>query len=226
MWSAAFLTLLVSLYPSCENWAQHVHKSEFRRKGQVLHYTWHKPMVADGLSTAVKALFWEDHRVRAESVPGFRQFLWNKKRHFVTAPTIARYIQKHTEPDETIIGASAVAPLLALLAHRHIAAEFVDTNTNRFLAGIVTESEFYKKVCQTKLAYIISAPHSFFSWRKMRYHRRFLNSFRLEKQFLDPQILYRRPFPILLLRRTSTEGPPYCRFKKGFQLPRRTRRRR
>lgn len=225
LWSTAVLTFLVSLYPSCENWAQHVHKSEFRRKGQVLHYAWHKPMVADALSPAVKALFWEDHRVRAESVPGFRQFLWNKKRHFVSAPTIAAYIHDHTTPDETIVGASAIAPLLALLAHRHIAAEIVDTNTNRFLAGLLTETGFYEKVCHTKLAYIVSAPRSFFSWRKMRYHRRFLDSFQLEKQFLDPQILYGRPFPILLLHRTSTGGPPYCRFKGGFRMPRRRRRR-
>ena len=202
-----------SAHPTCSAKAQKVYPGELRHRGQKLTYRWRKPMVLDATSGLVRALFWRDYRIRAEWVPPFRQFLWNKKRHFETAPKIAAYIHAHTQPDETIAGASAVAPLLAILSGRHIAAEFVDTNTNRFKAGLVTEAQFYAAICRTKLAYLVSAPNSFFSWRKMRFHARFLERFVLEKTFVDTSVRYHRPFPVRLLRNVSGRtSPPYCRY--------------
>ena len=135
------------------------------------------------------------------------------KRYIVEAPEIARYIREHTRPEQTIAGSSAVAPLLALLAHRHVAAEIVDTNSNRFHAGLITEDDFYRRICNTDLAYLVSAPMSFFSWRKMRFHRRFLERFRLDQTFLAKSVRFHGVFPVRLLANvTGATSPPYCRF--------------
>ncbi len=211
--AAGAFAFAASLHPTCSARAQKVYPGELAHRGERLTYEWRDPMALQWTSPIVRALFWQDHRIRAEWVPPFRQFLWNKKRHFETAPAIARYIREHTQPHETIAGASAVAPLLAILSGRHIAAEFVDTNTNRFRAGLVTERGFYERICRTPLAYLVSAPASFFSWGKMRHHRKFLERFRLERTFVDRRLLYRRPFVVRLLRNVSgSTAPPYCRY--------------
>jgi hypothetical protein len=216
------LAVLLCSYPSCENWAHQVHESEFENKGQRLDYPWREPKILAGLSRVVKSMFWVDHRIRGQSVPGFRQFLWNKKRHFDTAPEIAAFIKKNTGPDETIAGASAIAPLMALLSERRIADNFIDTNTLRFRSGLVTEADFYERVCSTPLAYLISAPRSFFSWRKMHRHTRFLDDFRLQKVFVDRDVRYGGTFTVRLLKRsTDAESAPYCRFNPAGRRDRR-----
>ncbi len=210
---AAGLIWLASLHPALANWGGQVHKSELSRRGQRVEYPWRKAGAFDAASPLVKALFWRSYRLRAEPTEGIRQFLWNKKRHFDEAPEIARYIREHTRPEQTIAGSSAVAPLLALLAHRHVAAEIVDTNSNRFHAGLITEDDFYRRICNTDLAYLVSAPMSFFSWRKMRFHRRFLERFRLNQTFLAKSVRFHGVFPVRLLANvTGATSPPYCRF--------------
>ncbi len=207
------LAFLFGCYKSCENWGHHVHESEFQNAGRRLDYPWREPKFLSFAGSTVKTLFWVDHRIQGEVVPSYRQYLWNKKRHFDTAPEIAAHIKKNTTPNETIAGASAVAPLLALLAERRIADNFVDTNTLRFRSGLSTTEEFYERVCNTPIAYIVSAPRSFFTWNKMRHHNRFLEGFSLERTFADPDITYGGTYLIHLLRRTNkkTEAP-YCRY--------------
>jgi hypothetical protein len=223
--AGTLLTFLMALYPSCENWAHHVHESEFEHKGDRNDYPWRTPKILPGLGKMVKAVFWHDHRIRGQSVKCFRQFLWNKKRHFDTAPAIAAYVKKHTAPTETVAGSSAIAPLVALLSGRRVADNFVDTNTLRFRSGLVSEADFYQRVCSTPLAYLISAPRSFFSWRKMRHHQKFLRSFRFEKRFRDDTVRYGGTFTVRLLRRTTdADEPPYCHYKSRRSL-RRTKRR-
>jgi hypothetical protein len=219
--AALAVGLFASFYTSCGNWAHKTHKSEFADKGKRIDYPWRKPKFAKALGPVVKAVFWKNHRIRGQSVPGLRQFIWNKSRHFVTAPEIAAHIRANTRPDETIAGASAIAPLLAILSGRRIADNFVDTNTLRFRSGLVTEAKFYSRICKTKLAYLVSAPRSFFSWRKMRHHGMFLETFKPEKVFNDPQVRFGGKFPVILLRRTTgATSPPYCKFTGRSSIPR------
>ena len=219
--AALAVGLFASFYTSCENWAHKTHESEFAEKGKRIDYPWRKPKFAKSLGPVVKAVFWKNHRIRGQSVPGLRQFIWNKSRHFVTAPEIAAHIRANTKPGETIAGASAIAPLLAILSGRRIADNFVDTNTLRFRSGLVTEEKFYKRICKTRLAYLVSAPRSFFSWRKMRHHSMFLETFKPEKVFNDPQVRFGGKFPVILLRRTTdATSPPYCKFTGRSSVPR------
>ncbi len=224
---AAGLLWAASLHPALANWGGSVHKGELQRKGHRIEYPWRKAGALKAATPLVKALFWRGYRLRAEPAESIHQFLWNKKRHFDEAPEIARFIQDSTTADQTIAGASAVAPLLAILAHRHIAAEIVDTNTNRFKAGLITEEEFYRRICQTKLAYLVSSPMSFFSWRKMRFHARFLEHFTLERTFPARSVRFRGVFPVRLLKNEyGAARPPYCRFLGKSRLPRPLRRQR
>ena len=170
---------------------------EKRLRGQVVHFEYIEPPVLPSLSGVVKTLFWRSERVRGRPQPGYAHYLWEKKQWFSTAQEIADYLRANSPLDATITGASTVAPLIAILSGRRIAANEVDTNSNRFMAGMITEEEFWRRVCNTKLAFVIGADNSYFSLESVARQKVMQQCFSMDRAFRDHDaalkiVLYRR----------------------------------
>ncbi len=188
---------------------------EHEDRGEVVSFEWTEPAVWAGLADVVKLLFWRGERVRGSFQPGYAWYLRSKKREFTTAPEIAAYVAEHTEPHETITGASAIAPLIALLSGRRLAGDVVDTNNKRFRSGMFTHEEFFEEVCADELKFVIAAPMSAFTPRMPSNHNTVNEQFRPAKIFRDPGLRHWQKFPILLFERTSqpdVPGGPVCRY--------------
>lgn len=179
---------------------------EVQEKGQIVSYEWHKPWVPAWLAAPARRLFFVDHRVRGEVMPYYRHYVWNKGLTFSTVDDIARYVQNHSHAGETITGASDLAPLVALRAHRRMAAGVVDTNSKRFVSGELTEADLFRRICHDKVRFIVSAPGSFFSPRFMQSDAVIRRFFVPDREFRDPELIHFRPFPIVLYRRVDRPG--------------------
>ncbi len=142
------------------------------------------------------AYFWDDHRFRGADASGHDHFLWNKTRRFGTLDEIAAFIQAESKPEDTITGASTVAPLVAMAAERRLAAGEVDTNSKRFRSGLLDEATFWTAVCNDNLRFVVTLPNSYFTQRRMQSDATARRWFRLRETFIDRQLKYRRPVPI------------------------------
>jgi hypothetical protein len=211
-WGACLL-LLAGFWPLKDFAQRRGYPDEMEHAGARNTYAWTDPPVLPQLGFVVKALFWKDFRVRGESEWGVRHYLWNKKRPFATAPEIADYVRAHSAPGETIAGASMVAPLIALLSGRDIAADEVDTNAKRFKTGLLTERTFFERICGTPVRFLIAAPHSYFEPGRVAGLRTVQTQFARDQTFIDRSIFYQQDFPVVLYRRTTPTGPPFCRWE-------------
>ncbi len=180
---------------------RHVFQDEAETTGARNEYDWTDAPVLTGLSPVIKNLFWEDFRLKGDVESGARHFLWTKKRGFSRLEEVAAHIQKNSLPDETIAGSSTLAPLVALMADRRIAANEIDTNNKRFRTGILAERDYWNAACQDRLRFIISAPRSYFTPEKMRSLPTVSRQFGPPTAFEDHTILYRSPFQIALFSR-------------------------
>lgn len=181
---------------------------EVRREGQVVSYEWNKPWVPTWLAKPARTVFFVDHRVRGKVTPYYRHYVWNKGLTFSTVGEIARYVRSHSRADETITGASDLAPLVALEAGRRMAAGIVDTNSKRFTTGSLTEAALFRRICRDKVRFIVSAPRSFFDPRFMRSNPVVRRFFVRGRAFLDPELEHFHPFSIVLYRRVDRPGVP------------------
>ena len=188
--------------------AMAIFPDELERAGQRNEYQWTPSPVLPALDGVVRTLFWKDHRLKGEPEPGFRHYLWNKKRVFATLPDIAQYIRANSVEDDTITGSSTSAPLVALVAERRLAAGVADTNTKRFKTGMLEESEFWDRVCQDRLKFVVGTPTSFFASRRLRRHPTIRRWFRPVKVFEDPSLKYGRTWPITLYERKGDVSDP------------------
>jgi len=168
-WSPLILFILAFIYggtlrhqASATAWPD-----EARLVGEKVAYEWKESPVLPGLDPLVKGLFWDDDRERGLNHPATTHVLWSKKRWFSSAETIADLVQKKTQPHETLTGASSIAPLIALLAERDLAAHEADTNSKRFKSGILSEESFVKDLCKTPLGIVVGTKRSFFSVSRM-----------------------------------------------------------
>jgi hypothetical protein len=173
--------------------------------GERVSYTWKPAPVLSSLSPVVRHLFWADHREKGVMERGYRHYLWNKKRALVSLPEIARYIQRHSAPEDTIAGSSTVAPLLALASDRRLAANEADTNSKRFKTGILSEEAYWDAICQDQVRFIVSTSRSFFTPGRMQNHPMIKRWFRAVKRFNDPEIRHGGTYPILLFERTQDQ---------------------
>jgi hypothetical protein len=178
--------------------------------GEEVHFEWTPSPVLPELGEIVHALVWKDTRTRGEIVPTIRHFLWTKKRTFETAPEIAAYIDAHTDPDDTITGASDFAPLIALLSHRRLSGNQVDTNTKVFLTHIVSEDDYWSSTCKDHPAYIVATEASYFAPATFNNRPRIENSFKYEMTFDDHGLKLGRAFPIQLWRRIREPPESIC----------------
>jgi hypothetical protein len=177
--------------------------------GELLRFEWTPSPVAPALGEIAHGLFWSDTRVRGEIQTSVLHFLRTKKRYFEMAPTIAEYVNAHTTPEDTLTGASDYAPLVALLAHRRLAGNEVDTNSKVFITGIVREADFWDSVCQDRPAYLIAASNSYFAPSELP-GKRAGSIFRYETTFEDHGLKQFRAFPIELWRRAHEPPESIC----------------
>lgn len=220
----ALLTLtLVAAHPALSLGRLPVFEDELENAGARNPYEWTPSPVLDELSPIVRNLFWEDFRIKGDVEPGYRHYLWSKKRGFTRLDEVAAEVARLTRPDETIAGSSTLAPLVALLADRRLAANEADTNNKRFRTGILRESDYWDAACRDRLKVIVSAPRSYFTLDKMQALPVVTRYFGRPTLFEDTTIQYRAPFPIALFTRGDTPcawvGPPTSPARTGPSTP-------
>jgi hypothetical protein len=98
---------------------------------------------------------------------------------------------------------------VALLAHRRLAGNEVDTNSKVFITGIVREADFWDSVCQDRPAYLIAASNSYFAPSELP-GKRAGSIFRYETTFEDHGLKQFRAFPIELWRRAHEPPESIC----------------
>ena len=204
----AGVTLLVALL-SWETIAYKAQASAFPKEvaatGEVVQYTWKPAPVLGSLSPIVRHLFWADQRQRGVMERGYRHYLWNKKRALASLPEIASFVRARSSDADTIAGSSTVAPLIALASGRRLAADEADTNTKRFRTGVLDEASYWDAICRDNVRFIVSAPRSFFTTRRLQRHRVVQRWFRPVKRFEDPEIRHGGTYPIVLFERTRSD---------------------
>ncbi len=193
-------------------WAQSLSRAlwpeEARARGEVVTYDWRDPDILAGPAALTRALFFADSRRKGEVTPSYRHYLWNKRLAFSSASEIAEYVRATTTPDETLTGASTLAPLVALLADRRLAADEADTNAKRFKSGVLTEAAFLDRICADRVRYVLSAPRSYFHEAFMAHNPVLQKFFAKDREFVDQKLQHFKGFPIAMYRRVDREGLP------------------
>jgi hypothetical protein len=141
--------------------------------------------------------------------------VWNKMLTFSTVGAIAEHVRAGSGPDETIMGASTLAPLVALYADRRIAADEADTNAKRFSAGVLTDEALFDAACADGVRFVVVAGRSHFTEDLMSGNPVASASFRLDRTFVDSELVHFRGFPISLYRRVDRPGLPAGRVCGG-----------
>lgn len=173
---------------------------DIRKEGERIEYTYNQPHFPPAITEIARILYYKDHRIAGKTEPFYRHYIWNKNLSFEKAYEIASYVRSNTKEFETIAGASTIAPLIALLADRHIAAEEIDTNAKRFKSGLLSDEDFFRKVCSDNLKFLIITDRAYFSKRYL-IHSDFLKySFTQDKRFIDPSAQHFRPLEIYLYK--------------------------
>jgi 4-amino-4-deoxy-L-arabinose transferase-like glycosyltransferase len=189
--------------------------AERRDAGKSSRFTWSEPPLLPELGDVVRVLFWREERVKGTLQPGTAWYLQSKKRWFETADEIAAHVREHSQPGETVTGASTIAPLIALLSGRDLAAQVMDTNTKRFKAGTLTREDFWEAVCHDRVKFVIAAPNSFFAPQTPSNHPTVDAHFRAARLFRDQSLKNFGEFRTLLFERTTPDAPrgePVCRY--------------
>ncbi|MBM4388048.1 MAG: hypothetical protein FJ088_09950, partial [Deltaproteobacteria bacterium] len=200
------MSLLVFLWLPLASRVNATFPEEVSGKGEKVEYRWKNAAYPEFLSPLVKYLYFSDSRIRGEVEPYWRHYVWNKSLVFSKAKEIAEYIKENSDENETITGASTLAPLIALYADRRLAANEVDTNAKRFKSGMITDVEFFGRVCADNLKFLVSAPMSYFEPQRMAKDPYIQQHFVLEKEFKDPDLKHFMEFPILIYRSKGTWG--------------------
>ena len=60
--------------------------------------------------------------------------------------SLSKFIQKNSEPNETIYGSFEITPLIAMLSNRKITNNYIDTNEKTFLTGIYNTNQRTKNL--------------------------------------------------------------------------------
>jgi hypothetical protein len=176
---------------------------ELEKVGGRNDYTWTDPPVLASFGGITKELFWEGSRLKADDTPGYRYYLWQKKRAFSVLDDVVAHVRAGSTADETITGASTLAPLVALLADRRMAADEIDTNQKRFAAGLLREDDFWRRVCDDKVRFVVGLQRSWFGRERMSSSPIASTAFTLDRVFEDRTLQYNAPLQIALYRRVD-----------------------
>lgn len=219
---AAWLPVAVSADASIRAGGDRAWIQENEHAGEAKRFQWIEPPLLPSLGDVVRVLFWRDERIQGSLQPGYAWYLQSKKRYFETAQEIADYVRDHSEPGETLTGASTVAPLIALLSGRELSALVIDTNTKRFKAGTLTRQEFWDDVCRDRVRFVVAAPQSFFAPQVPSNHPTVDADFRVAKLFRDRSIKHWGEYRILLFERGTPDAPkgePVCHYLDARPSP-------
>ena len=216
---AVALLVIAFAWVPLNMWANHrAFPSEFSKRpnsagaGERLQFEWLEPPGGEAISALTWHFFWKPYRLRGNVEASVHHYLWSKKRWFSTAEDIAAYIRANSDRSDTITGSSTHAPIVALLADRRMAGDHVDTNAKTFKTGMITPEEFWSRVCQDKLKFIVAGPRSWFSPRYMNRKPTVMKHFRLVREFDDPHLKHWRSVRLQLWQRIEQTGghPSAC----------------
>jgi hypothetical protein len=102
-------------------------------------YVWRDAPLLGPLNGVMRALFFGGgEREAGRYYWPLTEYLWNQSRRFDSYPEIVEAVRASSSEDATVFGDSTSLPLVALGAKRRIAADFADTNVQRFTAGLPT----------------------------------------------------------------------------------------
>lgn len=213
--AAALALAVVSAHVPWSMGLQGVFGDELDATGARNDYVWTEAPALPALSNIVRATFWEDYRVKGDGEPGYRHYLWTKKRTFSTLDAIADAVRERSAPDETIAGASTTTPIIALAAGRRIAADEVDTNNKRFRTGLLDDETYWRAICADNVRLIIATPRSYFTRERMDSLPTARRWFRLVRVFEDHELSYAGHLPIALYERVGDAPGPgeVCRWE-------------
>lgn len=193
--AAAWLAVPWSAHLNAALWPE-----ESKLKGQKVAYEWRDPAILKGPAGLTKALFFADSRERGAITPYYRHYIWNKSLAFDSVDEIADFVRQNTTPEQTLTGASTLAPLVALHAGRRISADEADTNGKRFSSGMLSDAGFIDQVCADKVAFVVSASGSYFPFDKMTSAEPFKSRFQPARTFNEKKLKHFKDFPITLFK--------------------------
>jgi len=113
---------------------------------RVHYYSWQPSVLPDFIDNIVNVLFWHDERIIGKTYCSFTYLLWHESRIFDIANDMVEEIYKRTSQNEWIFGDSGSIPLLALLSDRHIAANEIDTNIQRYVSGYSNPDKLIERI--------------------------------------------------------------------------------
>jgi hypothetical protein len=174
---------------------------ERARRGEEVGYPWRDPEALAGVARASRMLLWSGRRTAGEVEPPYRHYLWNKTLAFSTAGEIAEHVRAGSSPGETLAGASTMAPLVALLADRRLAAGEVDTNHKRFATGSLDEDAYLSRILADRVRFLLAAPRSHFTEERIERDPRWTSHFVRDRVFEDPALSRAGPVRVVLYRR-------------------------
>lgn len=208
LWAAAAALALVAQPLLARVALRCAFPDEAGKGAATVRYPWPDPDVPAPLARASRALLWTDERERGAVAPPWRHAIWSKSAAFASARTLAAHVRESSRDDETITGASTLAPLVALLADRRMAAGEADTNTKRFRAGSLDEADFLARVLADRCVFVVEAPRSFFSSARLEADPRWAAAFERDRAFRDDGLRRGEPASVVLYRRRDVLERP------------------
>lgn len=98
---------------------------------------------------------WEDTARAYTGYGTFQEILYHESRYFEQAETLADYVRQNSRSDQVLFGDSSTTGLVALLAGRRVAADYVDTNVMRFSSGLTAAEDVIRQVDTPALAFVL-----------------------------------------------------------------------
>jgi hypothetical protein len=114
-----------------------------------------------------------------------RKLIRHESHYLKVASQIAEYIAQHSSSKDKLFGDSSSTPLMAVLANRRIAANFIDTNAMRFRSGITSVDQCLRELRSDQPKYILVKPNVGFI-RVAGFQAYIDKYYALEKTFKDP----------------------------------------
>lgn len=113
---------------------------------RVRAYQWRDGALPGFANSLVRGLLWKEERLIGERHTEFNYLLWHESRVLDVVDDVVAEIEARTDEDDAIFGDSGTVPLFALLSGRRIAANEVDTNSQRYRSGNADPEETARKV--------------------------------------------------------------------------------
>ncbi len=98
---------------------------------------------------------WDDVARAYTAYGTLQEMLYHESRYFEQAETLAAFVRQNSRSDQILFGDSSTTGLIALLAGRRVAADYVDTNVMRFSSGLTAAEDVIRQVDTPALAFVL-----------------------------------------------------------------------